>query len=716
MLNRLSLAMKLTIGFVILILFLILISFLAYLALDHANYYSDRQARQQNIEANAENLQQLIYSMRYQAVRGMYGKDVRAKDPNNPTQEEGSYLYYMMVRAHQEADQAIETVTHIKDSLNPATRKKERAECDEAIVRFGHYKEVTKKWVEIQNEILDSAQLRVKLADNVQRTIKSIIGRVDELIERDKKPVRNEDGEIQKDKDGKELYFVPQRFVGRQNNLGEMLELIEQLRRLTREQVTITTRKELEDKNSEVHTVFDKLREKVEAQAKSATTDSTRMDANAAVDSFVAWNKAVDEYVKKVMAQFDIFDDINRTATDVFNDATNILEVAKEQAKQAGQDFDDNNALAVRIMTCLSIIATLIAAALAWFLSKHIAGATARITELLLHVVEDGDITVQIDNNLKGRGDEVGRLARTAEHVIGDYNSVSLLAKSLSNGDWTVSAKAKSDKDGMNINLNAMIEKINDALSKVAKAIEEVATGSREIASASETLANGATESAASLEEITASMGEMGGQTGENARNANQAAELATKASKAGASGQEMMDRMIKAMEDITKNSQDVKNVIKVIDDISFQTNLLALNAAVEAARAGVHGKGFAVVAEEVRNLASRSAKAAGETTQMIEGNNKQIEVGAEIVHETAERLNEIVQYSQDTANLITRIAQASNEQATGISQVSNGLQQIDSVTQQNTASAEETASVSNQMSSQAHQLHDLIGFFHLKQ
>ncbi len=192
-------------------------------------------------------------------------------------------------------------------------------------------------------------------------------------------------------------------------------------------------------------------------------------------------------------------------------------------------------------------------------------------------------------------------------------------------------------------------------------------------------------------------------------------AQLAKQTNIAGADGQKMMESMIASMDQITRNSAEVQKVIKVIDDISFQTNLLALNAAVEAARAGQHGKGFAVVAEEVRNLAARCAKAAGETSQMIEGNNKQIGEGAQIASQTAEMLNTIVEHATKTATIINQIAKASNEQAQGITQVNQGLQQIDAVTQQNTASAEETASVSNEMSSQARNLQRLVEFFRLR-
>jgi methyl-accepting chemotaxis protein len=249
---------------------------------------------------------------------------------------------------------------------------------------------------------------------------------------------------------------------------------------------------------------------------------------------------------------------------------------------------------------------------------------------------------------------------------------------------------------------------------EVTSVVEQVATGAQEVTSASDSLSQGATTSAASLEEITASMNQVGSQTNTNANNATEANRLAKSATGAAGEGKDMMQRMIASMEQITKNAADVQRVIKVIDDISFQTNLLALNAAVEAARAGAHGKGFAVVAEEVRNLAARCAKAAGETSQMIENNNKQINQGAAIATETSGKLDIIVEQAQKTAGLINDIAAACNQQAQGIQQISQGLQQIDSVTQRNTAGAEETASVSREMSSLAAKLRELVGQFKL--
>ncbi len=239
--------------------------------------------------------------------------------------------------------------------------------------------------------------------------------------------------------------------------------------------------------------------------------------------------------------------------------------------------------------------------------------------------------------------------------------------------------------------------------------IEKLSSGGSQVAQASQSLAEGATEQAAGLEETSSSLEEMSSMTKQNADNAQQANTLGSKAREAAGKGTESMARMNIAIDHIQKSSEETSKIIKVIDEIAFQTNLLALNAAVEAARAGEAGKGFAVVAEEVRNLAMRSAEAAKNTSNMIEESVKNASSGVDIASEVGKVLGEIVQSVGKTTDLVGEIAAASKEQAQGIDQVNTAVSQMDKVTQQNAATAEESASASEQIMSVMGHLQQLV-------
>ncbi|ADH85361.1 methyl-accepting chemotaxis protein [Desulfurivibrio alkaliphilus] len=323
----------------------------------------------------------------------------------------------------------------------------------------------------------------------------------------------------------------------------------------------------------------------------------------------------------------------------------------------------------------------------------------------------------RLDSRLKmERGDEIGQMA-TAMDEFADtlqHQLVGSLQK-LAQGDLTFEIKPYDDQDMIGNALLKTNRDLNRIVGEINAATEQIASNSSQVAGSSQSLSQGATESAASLEQITSSMTEMASQTKLNAENSTQANHLAGEARQVAESGNEQMEKMMEAMAEINQAGQNISKIIKVIDEIAFQTNLLALNAAVEAARAGRHGKGFAVVAEEVRNLAARSAKAAKETAELIEGSVAKTANGTEIAAQTAESLKEIVTAITKATDLVGEIAAASNEQAQGISQVNQGLSQIDQVTQTNTANAEEGAAAAEELSSQADHLRGLMATFTVK-
>lgn len=459
----------------------------------------------------------------------------------------------------------------------------------------------------------------------------------------------------------------------------------------------------------------------IEAELNAYRTRTNDAESGRMLDDVLSgWNsyKAIREQVEafSIGQETDAAMNLMRGDSQALFDefSANLVELVdynQNHAKIASDEGDAVYASTRNLMIIVIAVVALISVIVAVLLINSIVRPLRLLTDTADKLAV-GDVSVQVSSNSK---DEIGTLMEAFGRMIEGIRGQAQAAERIAEGDLTVEIEVRSDRDLLGRKLKQMVESNNEVLTNINAAAEQVASGASQVSASSISLSQGATEQASVVEQLSASLEEISAQTNQNAVNAGQANELAESVKANAMLGNRQMKEMLEAMEEINEASANISKIIKVIDEIAFQTNILALNAAVEAARAGQHGKGFAVVAEEVRNLAARSAGAAKETTDMIEGSIKKAEAGTKIANDTAQALRDMVSGIEKVAELVGEIAIASNEQASGVAQINQGIMQVSQVVQTNSSTSEESAAASEELSSQATMLKQLVARFNLK-